>query len=188
MLKEVIDSLSGKSIIINPEDPDVRGKANATYKTICTRSDRNLDPRTDDQILLDCYYGTMREVGIARLVGGVINEQTPVWKDRSTYAWDVEARNILLEIKPQDILSQYFCVKTITAERMKRNTAYYNYVISTLVQKLNKFEWQITPCLMIKSTDFQKHCKKSIYKNWQSIYNPFDYPVIKLNDWSKDNA
>lgn len=188
MLRELVDSLAGKSIIINPEDSEVRSKANATYNTISARSDRTLDPRTDDQILKDCYHGTMREVGIARLVSGVINEQIPVWKDRSTYAWDVEVRKILLEIKPQDLASQYFCVKTVTAERMKRNTAYYDYVISTLVQKLNKFEWQIIPCLMIKSTDFQKYCKKSIYKNWQSVYNPFDNPVIKLNDWSKDNA
>lgn len=188
MLRELVNSLSGKSITIDAKDQEVRGKANATYNTICTRSDRKFDPRTDNQILLDCYRGTIREVGIARLTGGVINDQIPVWEDRSTYAWDVQAKKILLEIKPQDLASQYFCVKTITADRMKRNTSYYDYVISTAARKLNESEWLIIPCLMIKSTDFNSFCKKSIYKNWQSIYNPHMNPVIKLNDWSKDNA
>lgn len=188
MLRELVNSLNGKSIIVSREDPEVYRKTLATHNTITTRADRVNDRRTDDEIMLDCFHGTLREVGITRLTGGVMNEQTPVWADRSTYAWDVEAIKILLEIKPQDPASQYFCIKTSTAERMKRNTAYYHYVVSTMARRVNKLEWEIIPCLMIKSTDFAMYCKKSIYKNWQTVYNPYMNDAIKLNNWSKDNA
>lgn len=185
MIDNLIKILQGQSVVVDASDPEVASKARATHKTITTRKDRYKDPRTDDEILRDSFHGTIREVGIAKLTQGVINEQTPVWGDRSTYGWDIDTCNLKLEIKPQH--GVFFSVSDIVAQRMINNSDHYDYIVTVKIIKMDEgiSMYKVIPCQLIKSKDFARKCTKSMYKNNQMYYNHKYNPVIKLNDWSE---
>lgn len=183
-LDNLLKILQGQSVLVDASDPAVVSKAKATYKTVSTRSDRHEDLRTDDEILRDSFHGTIREVGISKITQGIVNEQTPVWADRTTYGWDVEVCDLKLEIKPQH--GVFFAVSNKVAKKMINNSDHYDYILTVKIIKMKEgiSMYKVIPCQLIKSKDFARKCTKSMYKDNQMYYNHKYNPVIKLNNWS----
>lgn len=184
MISRLIESLQGQSIIINASDPEVVSKARDTYKTV-TNHGYIQGKRTPDQVLRDAFHGTIREVGIAKLTDGIINQQEPDFSDRATYGWDLSAYDLKLEIKPQYAGSKYFTIEKKVAKRLFNNREYFDYLLSVVLERISKDEWKVIPSILIQSKHFAKYYENSMYKDWQVIYNVHSYPCIILNEWSK---
>ena len=135
------NALINKSIIIDSSTPELIARANETAETLINRSYR--DHRTDDQIRANALEGTIREFAIAKLTGGEINSQTPdfVTFDRNTFAWDILAYDLFIEVKPQR--GENFNIRERTKSTLINNSDYYDVWQGTvddnyLVVEMNK--------------------------------------------------
>lgn len=179
-------ALLGKSIIVDATDSDIVAKATETAETLINRNDRKRQNRSDEMIRAHSLEGTIREYGIHKLVGGEVNTQTPdfVTFDRNTFAWDLHAHDIYLEVKPQK--GKHFNISQRTRETLLNNQAFYDYIITVEIYQLNESPnlYRVTPRMLIRSDHFAKHNRKSQYPDQQGKttywYSASD-PAIKVN-------
>lgn len=179
-------ALIGKSIIVDATDPNIIAKANETADTLINRDDRKRQNRSDEMIRQHSLEGTIREYGIHQLVGGEVNTQTPdfVTFDRNTFAWDIHAHGVYLEVKPQK--GKHFNISERTRQTLLNNGAFYDYIITVEIYQLNEDPnlYRVTPRMLIRSDHFAKHNRKSQYSDqygkttyWYSASDP----AIKVN-------
>lgn len=179
-------ALLGKSIIVDATHPDIVAKATETAETLINRNDRKRQNRSDEMIRTHSLEGTIREYGIHKLVGGEVNTQTPdfVTFDRNTFAWDLHAHDIYLEVKPQK--GKHFNISERTRQTLLNNQAFYDYIITVEIYQLNDNpnQYRVTPRMLIRSDHFAKHHRKSQYPDEQgkiTYWYSASGPAIKVN-------
>lgn len=168
------------SIKIPKDDTEIESKAHETALGVSAihQSARN---RTYLQIKEDCFYGTAREVGVARLGSGVVNHQEPdfVSYDRSTFGWDVQIENLRLEIKPHT--GKYFSVSKSVRQKLINNQSEYDAIVSVEVRDVEDCV-EIIPRLIIPSECVEtRHFRVSKFNNNQYYYDHFNGPCYELN-------
>lgn len=179
-------ALIGRSVVVDASDTYILTKANETSETLINRSDRKRQNRTDEMIRQHSLEGTIREYGIFQLVGGEVNTQKPdfVTFDRNTFAWDIHAHDVYLEVKPQK--GKHFNISEQTRQTLLNNQAFYDWIITVEIYKLNESPnlYRVTPRMLIRSDHFAKHVRKSQYpdQNGRTTYwYSSSDPAIKVN-------
>lgn len=172
--------LMNKSVIVDIRDPELISRAEETAHTLINRAYR--DDRTDEQIRAHSLEGTIREFAIQRLTGGEINSQTPdfVTFDRNTFAWDVLAHDLYIEVKPQR--GENFNIRERTKNTLINNADYYDVIVTVDIHKFNSSEYKVTPLMLIRSDHFVKHVKKSQFQQngLPTYFYDCTSPCIKL--------
>lgn len=172
------------TIKIPKDDSEVHQKAHETALGVSSRQVSARD-RTYAQIKEDCFYGTAREVGVARIGNGYVNHQTPDFVDfkRSTFGWDVQIENLRLEIKPHT--NKYFTVSKSVRDKLINNSNEYDAVVSVEVRDSND-DLEIIPRLIVPSEYISsRHMKISKFNSNQYYYDHFNGPCYVLNEGVK---
>lgn len=186
MNRTELKSLLRRTITVSRDFPGVLERAKMLADGIQSNQgiNRNGRNQSSEQFEQDCLLGVVREIAIAELVGGKLNDQEWNINDRSSYAWDVEADNLKLEIKPHSN-AEYFKLSEGVAQVLYNNSSYFNYMISVYVDERSDC-FKIKPILIVSPDELRSGLSTSKFNSWQSYFDHRKFPHTLI--WSDNDA
>jgi len=182
MNRNELKALLRRTISIPSDDQEILARTKMLAEGIRSHHgvNRNGRARSDEQFERDCLLGVVREMAVAKIVGGKLNDQEWNVNDRSSFAWDVEVDNLKLEIKPHSG-ADYFNLSEGIARILYNNSSYFNYVVAVYVAERSDC-FKIKPMMIISPDELTFGTNKSQFNNWQIYFDHRRYPHTQI--WS----
>lgn len=170
------------TISVPNDDPEILARAKMLAEGIRSHHgvNRNGRARSDEQFERDCLLGVVREMAVAKIVGGKLNDQEWNVNERSSFAWDVEVDNLKLEIKPHSG-GDYFNISEGIARVLYNNSNYFNYVVTVYVAERSDC-FKVKPTMIISPDELLRGSRKSQFNSWQNYFDHRQYPHTLI--WS----